>query len=582
MRRRFIAASALALVALGFAVGLQRFPASTPLGDEATEALKIASLWHDHDLRVDAADLDRSYLTFHSGPEGLVLTSTDGGVTRRFAGPIAFTLLALPWYAVFGFKGVVFFNALLILGAAALAWRLRDGAGDAGGLFAVGFVLGSAALGYALRLGAHGFEFTCAFAALGLWWRERRLTNGRWSRWILVGTLLGVLVHQEPMAASVAAAVLIDLLFRQRAANWATLVGALALSWALLGAGQSRLAGQSFAEWRSGATEVRVFFDAGSLDRGLDGFSEGVSLNGLRGFHALERQPRVVARNLGYLLMGRNCGMLAFYPFAVAALLMFVLGPRDRVRWLLVAAFGAGMLGLALLRTEAWSAPIGDLGFTRLAGLVPALFFLPAGAVRRRWLMLAAVAAGFWVLPASLPRFERAGHAAAPSWSRSALPTELTLLGAHRLEAYGARSQGDLTWWLPKRELFLEENRSHGLWMQGGARAEIFVVSPRALGELEFKLYSFAKDNQVRASCGRQEVSVRFDSEAKRSDGVAILLPVEPVARDLGGFFPAPSHEFYYRVLLDSSSGAIPVRTWRHNADERYLGVFLSLDGQAP
>src|SRR6476646_405657 len=98
MRRRFIAASALALVALGFAVGLQRFPASAPLGDEATEALKVASLWHDHDLRVDAVDLDRSYRTFRAGPDGLVLTSTDGGATRRFAGPIAFTVLALPWY----------------------------------------------------------------------------------------------------------------------------------------------------------------------------------------------------------------------------------------------------------------------------------------------------------------------------------------------------------------------------------------------------------------------------------------------------------------------------------------------------
>lgn len=578
MRRRFIAAAALALGALGLVLGLQRVPTPGPLGDEATDALLVASLWHDHDLRAEPRDFDRAYAAFATGPRGLVLASADGGQLRRFARPIAYALFALPAYALFGFPGLALLNAVLLLAVAALAWRLRGTAGDAAGLYAIGFVVGSAALGYALRFGPHLFEFACCFVALALWWQERPRADCRVWRMCVAGALFGALVHQEPLALWIVAAVVVDLALRHRVASWSGFALALALVWLGLGLGERLLGGQ----WPPRPAEVRVFFDPGALDRGPVGWAEGARLNARRGLHQVESQPAVAARNFAYLLVGRHCGLLAYYPFAAAALLMFVGGPRDRVRWLLAAAFAGGLASLAVLCVDSWAAPVGDLGYVRLAALVPPLFFLPAGLVRRRWLLLAATAAGLWVLPAALPRWERDGRSAARTAAHTLLPVELTLLGDNRLEDYAPRNQGDLNWLLPRREVFLEEVRNHGFWLQGAARAEVFVVSPRALDRLEFKVFSFVPDNLVQASCGQQTVQVRFDSEAKRSQGVAVSLPVEPAARDLGGFFPPPAHEYYYRVILASSSGAVPRRMWRHSTDARYLGLFLSLDGEAP
>src|SRR4029079_11561198 len=121
-----------------------------PVGDQAADVLMVASLAHDHDLRFEAADLERSYSWFTSGPRGLVLASADGGATRSFARPGTFAVVALPWYAVFGPRGILVFNCLLCLALASFAWNLRGAGGDAGGLYALGFVLGSAALAFVL------------------------------------------------------------------------------------------------------------------------------------------------------------------------------------------------------------------------------------------------------------------------------------------------------------------------------------------------------------------------------------------------------------------------------------------------
>ncbi len=573
MRPRFIAAAAAAVAFLAFAAAIPRVPSPGPLGDEATEALSIASLWRDHDLRFEPADLERSYTLYQSGPRGLRLRSGDGGGTRTLATALPYVLAAVPAYAVLGDRGVVGFNACLFLLVAGVAWKLRGTAGDSGGLYAIGFVVGSAMLGYAWRLGPHAFEFAAVFGGLALWWEDRRQPTASLARSALAGGLLALGAAQQPLAVWIAVAVLCDLVLthrRRRSALFAAAFVAVMIPFWYV----------QLREARSG--EVRAFPEPAALDRGAEGWSEGETIAGLRGLHGLTESPGAAWRGVGYLLAGRHSGLLPFYPFVAVALVMFIAGPRDRPRWLLFAALAGATLCIAVERAELWGGPLSDLGDGRWAALAPAAFFLPGGLVRRRWLVLAAIATGLWILPAAFPRWERDGR---PGWrapAHAVLPVELTLLAAHRLDDYSLRVVGDVVWALPRREAFAEEGGKHGVWLLGASRAEVFLCSPRPLDHVSFKLFSFAPDNVARAGAGRSAVFARFDSEAKRADGVPISLAVSPIAADLGGFFPPPQHEYYYRLTLDSSAGGVPRRVWRKNPDARYLGTFVSFDGEAP
>jgi len=51
-------------------------------------------------------------------------------------------------------------------------------------------------------------------------------------------------------------------------------------------------------------------------------------------------------RNLGYLVVGRQIGLLPYLPFALFALLLALKAPRDRHRMLLLGALGAYALGV--------------------------------------------------------------------------------------------------------------------------------------------------------------------------------------------------------------------------------------------
>jgi hypothetical protein len=285
---------------------------------------------------------------------------------------------------------------------------------------------------------------------------------------------------------------------------------------------------------------------------------------------------------MGYLLVGRHLGLLPFFPFVGVAIAMFIGGPRDRVRWLLAGALLAGLVVLAGERADASAVPLSDLGDPRWPALAPAAFFLPAGLVRRRWVMLAAVAAGLWALPCALPRFARDGRGTGDSVARRALPLELPLLAGRRLDDYAVRTVGDAVWALPRDSAFTEETNPRGVWLAGASTAEIVVVSPGPLADARFRLFSFAPGNEVRVRSGKAEVRSRFDSDGKRDFGVPVELPLDPIASDLGGFFPAPAREQYARLVIDVSGGGVPHRVWRKNPDLRYLGAFLSFDGGPP
>ena len=130
----------LFLVLFPLAVGKPGLPTHLK-ADEAAYYLMSLSLARDHDLRCETKDLHRLYDEFPVDVRNLILSSPDGWKTVYFAKPYVYSLLAMPFAALFGANGMVAFNMALLLLAVALAtvYLSRFNPGWLAALYAGGF-----------------------------------------------------------------------------------------------------------------------------------------------------------------------------------------------------------------------------------------------------------------------------------------------------------------------------------------------------------------------------------------------------------------------------------------------------------
>jgi hypothetical protein len=571
MRPRPLPLVCLALLLLALAWSLSGMRAPLPAGDEATPVMMVQSLWHDHDLSYRQADLDRAERIWSAGPAGLTLFTNDGGKTLRYGRPLAYPLAALPFYAVLGVRGIALFNMALFLAMAIAAlWLLAEDAGAT--LLFTGFFFASATFACAFRLEPEVFLMAGVFFPLLAW---RRVDGeGRRDLALLAGggALLGGAVTASPLLALIALPILIDLAARHCWRRLAAFVAAALLAAGLLALIQRLGTG----EWSAfGGVQRRTFDAELPLESPRDLW---------QGYRGEEASPgiatglRLLPRNLYYLLAGRFTGLLPYFPFALFSLVLYLIGRKERSRNLLAASLllYAGLV--LILRPHDFAGGPGFLGSRYLALVYPAFLFLPGRLQARRSLVFPYMAAGLWTavaLAGALPRL--------PPLSSSIflrLPLELTLIPGDHLPGFSAQTWGDAVWIVPQEAFFTEEHHPHGVWVRGGTRSEVVVVSPKPLSRLAFTVYSLSPANVLTLDSGKDRLTVRFDTEGKR-DGTPVDLAVSPVARDLG-FFPAAPRELFYRFTLDTTAGLIPARFDPKSHDPRNLGVFLDFTGEGP
>jgi hypothetical protein len=574
MRLRALPLLVIAVPLLALAWSLAGLRAPLPTGDEATPVMMVQSLWHDHDLVYAEADLRRAERVWDGGPAGLTLFTSDGGKTLRYGRPLAYPLAALPFYGILGLRGIALLNMALFLGLAGAAIYYLNGGhlsgeNGAAGLFTGGFFFASAALAYAFRLEPDVFVMACVFFPLLIWQRLRKapgMDRNHLALLALAGVLLAVLLIQNPLAALLGLPVLADFAWRRRWRDFA----AVALA-GLLAAGALVLLQKGVTgEWTAfGGAQRRTFETEfplqtpGDLWQGYRG--EGPDLNLAAGL-------RLLPRNLLYVLAGRYTGLLPYLPFALFALALYLLGPKDRARHLLLGTLAAYVLCVLLVHPNDFAGGPGFLGSRYLVAIYPAFLLLPGRIDVRRSLVLPFAAAGLWTAVAVIHPL----HAALPAFQR--LPLELTLLPGDRLPGFFRRTWGNALWIVPRQSFFAEENHPNGVWVRGGTRSEVIVVSPAPLPKLAFTVYSLAADNELTLDSGVERLRVRFDTQGKR-DGTPVEISLTPATRDLG-FFPAAPRERIYRLTLETTAGLVPARAYRDNGDPRDLGVFLDFTGQ--
>jgi hypothetical protein len=584
MRAQTLPAVCVSVLLLGLAATIYKihFPPG-PIADEPAYVMMTQSLWHDHDLAYDRRDLERAYRTWDQGPNGVILSTPDGGKTVRFGKPFVYPLAAVPFYAVFGVQGMVVFNMALFLAMLWAAWWFwREESGHVG-LFLCGFFFASASFCYVFWLQPEVFDMACAFFPLLIWQVVRRRQAWSWREPVLLGAagllLAAGVASKEPMGL-LGAPIAIDLAWQRRFRGLLALAAPALLGLALLFAAQRHLTG-SISPYRD--VQRRSFESQYPLEsqRDLWGLYRGTSFGSWSAL-GIETSPRQLLYNLGYFFCGRHTGLLPYFPFALFTLALYLFGPKDRSRHLLLAALAAYCLVLLVLRPGNYQGGMGFVGNRYFAGIYPALLFLPGRIAARRSLLLPYAAAGLWTASvAAVPLMQLAPEPTLQAHARSAsfqrLPLELTLL--HKIPGYFYVPWPGGVWVVPKENFYAGEHHPRGVWVRGASRSEVVVVSPAPLARLRFTVYSLSEVNQLTLDSGVERVVVRFDSEAKRG-GTPVDLALRPVARNLGFLSDsAQDQEYFYRFVLTSSDGVVPAHRDPQSQDPRNLGVFLGFEG---
>jgi len=438
--------------------------------DGATYYAMSWSLAEDGDLRYEARDLARVKREFPSGPQGIFMKRSSGGLAlqkgfpwlRRvgpdepriyFAKSFAYPLFAAPLVAAFGTRGLLLTNALALGVALWFGYGLARRRGPPGPALAWTLVL-----------------FLATVTPVYLVWPQPELLNvglitaglAAWAsgRPLLAALLLGVATYSKPTNLFLALPLGVEPLLpapdrrfvsglleslRRGAVLAAVVVGFYGLNALVTGEinyqggerktfydrfpgdvvtgpeGPRQITFGNSGFWMT-TNQVGPLVEGRDEDKVSMGSGPPLSAEELRG---------AFAANLGYFWLGRYGGAVGYYFPVVAALLLFLaMGPRTVDGWLGVAALVVSWLFYIWLIPANWYGGGGTVGNRYFLNLVPlGLLLLPRG---REWLASAvgAVACGVLLAPVlAQPLWHSlhpGRHAIGAPWR--AFPAELTML----------------------------------------------------------------------------------------------------------------------------------------------------------
>jgi hypothetical protein len=578
------------------------------------------SLARDLDLRFDAGDLARVREEFPSGPQGVFLKRSSGGLTadasagfpwvRRvradegrlyYAKAFVHPLVAAPLVVLFGTRGLALANGLLLSAALWLAFLVlrRRGAGPWGALaVAVALLLLTVTALYLVWPTPEILGLTLVTAGLAAWASGRSL---------LAAFLFGVAGYMKPPNVLMAAPLGLEPLLPppgepilgpglgRRAGETLRRGAVLALAAGALYGVNAAVTGE--LNYQGG--ERKTFYGRFPFDAAGTRFDDGgtwMTTNQLGPLVAGRDEEQITAQtgparnpveiresfawNLGYFWIGRFGGALPYFFPAVLALALFLAGgPRDRPGWLALAAVTLSWLAYIWIIPDNWYGGGGTVGNRYFLNLLPGFLFLVP--VRRAgWMAAGAVlSAGVFLAPLLASPVEhslRPGrHAARPAFK--ALPAELTMLndlsvftetwrkkrpfGFVGNAERGADPDAYFLYFMDDGTFGKEEWAGRaGFWLRGGASAEVvlraFDLAP--VEKVVLRVAGGPVGDTVTARLGWRSARVT-------------VAPGQVAEVELSAGRGLPYYDTYLHVLRLSSRRGGPL------ADRRQVGAFVDV-----
>jgi hypothetical protein len=564
--------------------------------DEATYVSMALSLAYDHDVVYERRDLERFEGLYHSGPEGVFLKkSRPLGVHGRRAFPflqlrpspdpsterlyfskaLVYPLVGAPFVRLFGLNGLLLLHVLLLTGVGACGYLFLAARSSpiASAVFTTAFLGASVLPVYSVMLLPEVFNFSLVFFALFAWLYKEVAPGSRLSgQWtdVVAAVLLGIVAYSKPPYGLLVAPIVLFIWWRRR---WfrGVLVGAAAVATA---AALFSLNAAATGEFNYQGGDRKTFYSSFPLEspaatfetRGGYAVTDGEAVEDVL---RSSEWPARFAHNAEYFLIGRHFGLLPYFFPGVIAILAWLLSPARRDVWrgllfLTVAAFSVVML---LILPFTWSGGGGPPGNRYFLGVYPALFFLVpplplAWPAIVAWIGGALFTAKLLVNPFVTAKFP---YLAPEQGLVRRLPVELSMANDLPVRLDGSRSH------IPYRNdplmllYFLDQNASSpeppGMWVSGGARAEIVVRTLDPVDHLAVSAESPIR-TVLTVSMGRAAVRVSL------TPGTVATFDV-PAAGVRG------LRSYAYLLSAQSSEGFVPHLQNTQSADFRNLGALM-------
>ena len=556
----FLLAIPLTLVKPGMPSGLK--------ADEAAYYMMAQSLGHDGDLELRVEDIDRAVDEFPFRPiTNLIAMTDDGWKTVLYGKPYIYSLFAAPLVRWFGANGLVFFNMLLLL---AMVWMgtlylSRYSEASLAALFASGFFFASTGFAYVFWLQPEVFNMASVAACLFFGYhRPRHRDELPWTWVILSGAALAPAVYNKPILAALGLGPLIALMMARRWKRATLWVVAAAVSLGLVVGVAVALTGHAtpyLGVKRQGITVC----EPGVMPIG-PGPSGGAAPDADRptggAWSWLFRLPTiepVLATNIGYFLVGRHTGLFVYFPFALAALLLFGLARDRRDRWGLLAGILIVALFFLIFIPRNWQGGGGFVGNRYFVNAYPAFLFLVTTIRWRTLVPLAWGLAGLLLGPLLFSPFSRTGpeptlQSHVRNFPYPSLPLEHTLRevpGYHEARLGALKIKGRKDQFLPRAE---------SAWILGASRAELWLRGPVPLVEPVFLVSSATPGNRVQLALEGGETKTLEFSE-QRAHRVVLSAPEREVAES-------------YRYQFDVTTQSGRVKGWHRQMPPNRCSYF--------
>ena len=564
--------------------------------DEATYYMMGHSLAEDGDLTYRYGDLVRVWREFPTGPAGVFLKkgqtitgAPDPDQQRLFFGKsFIYPVFAAPFVKLFGTNGFLVLHAILLALVVLCGYLFLHARAPAlpSLLLATGYVGATVVPVYFVWITPELFNFSLGYLAYFCWLYKEVASPVRTPKgtsWlfsdrsdVVAAILLGILTFSKPSNALLFVPIVIWQMVGRRRLGLAI---ASAVIYALVTGGLFGINVAISGDWNyQGGRDRQTYYFEFPFQNRTQTSNIGMPKARDEALTNIVFNRRVFATNLlhntGYVFLGRNAGLVAYFFPAVFAMIAFFAAGRRRRGWQwLVLASGLAQIVLFIVATPyTWNGGGGSVGNRYFMSAYGVFLFLLPPIASIGLSLVPWIAGSIFVAPLVLNPFAASFYPGnnAKSGPLRLLPVELTLIydlpinnEATRVrQRYGDNpGQGD-----PGFQIYFLDDNSYGretdksFWTRGQSRAEFLIKTDRPMKRAVFTLSAGPVADDVKISVDGRTQHVHLDAGT-----------TQQVTFALGPGFLYQGTWPIWRVSISTGAGFTPV--FYGNDDARYLGV---------
>jgi hypothetical protein len=562
--------------------------------DQAVYFAMTQSLAQDGDLEYTKRDLIRYYEVFPSGPLGIFLKKARQG-KLFYAKSFAYPLFAAPFVKLFGVNGTLMFHSILLLLLLIMghAYFSLSNSSPLSLITILTFLFASVAGVYYLWISPDFFNLFLVFTILFLWLykhRHRETTplnekigkiqfflRSDWTDY-LAGLLIGIAVFSKPPNIVLLGPIVLYSLIKKKFLKTFLIILCFSIASGIFWGTNYLITG----EWNYQGGERKTFLNTYPFEKADITFdsirTQEMTADGYAQKHLLP--AKFIPYNFFYYLFGRFTGITWYFFPAFFFLILFFLGKKQFLRWLIFGALLAEILIYIVLMPDNYGGGGGTLTNRYFLNIFPLFLFLPLEKRKIKDFVVMWTMAAVFIAPILISPFIHSHYPAThvKTFPFKALPIEMTLVNNFptNTNPWAFRQQVGTPphiGWLH----FLDDNfyrrmresdvEKRGFWTRGPYTTEMILKTYYPVKRLDFRLLNNPRmRNGITVRVGRQKKRITLGTKQR---GTLSFSPVK-------AFKIEALH--LYRIKISASKGSIPYYETETSKERRFLGVFFEID----